>query len=52
MHQSNKLADMHEARTNEEYISVRAKGAYIATCTRPDLAAPFQLLISGDPTSS
>jgi ribonuclease HI len=52
MHQVAKLSDMAEAQTTDEYSSIRAKGAYIATCTRPDLAAPFQLLISSDPTTS
>jgi transposase InsO family protein len=52
MHQRDKLSKLDHARNEDEFVSVRASGAYISTCTRPDLAARFQLLTTEMPTAS
>jgi hypothetical protein len=44
--QAAKLRNLSEASTDCELVSVRAAMQYIATSTRPDLAAPCQLLAS------
>jgi hypothetical protein len=44
--QSKKLQELKHAKIGGELVSIRAAMRYIATCTRPDLAAPCQLLAS------
>ena len=39
-----KLLEIKEPNTTQELISTRAKLQYIASCVRPDLAAPVQML--------
>lgn len=46
MTQREKLLDLKEARTDDELVSVRSSMQYIATCTRPDIAASCQLQAS------
>jgi ribonuclease HI len=35
---------LEQVATADAFITARARGSYVATCTRPDLAAPYQLL--------
>jgi hypothetical protein len=44
--QSKKLRELKHAKIGSEFVSIRAAMQYIATCTRPDLGAPCQLLAS------
>jgi hypothetical protein len=46
MRQTSKLRSLKKANTQDELISVRAAMQYIATTSRPDLAASCQLLAS------
>jgi hypothetical protein len=46
LQQKRKLQSVREARLDEELVSTRAAIQYIATCVRPDLCAPCQLLSS------
>ena len=46
MEQKKKIKDLSEAPSDEDLITIPAKIQYIASCTRPDMCSPSQLLAS------